>query len=144
MKENGQNLINKNIPAIVLLLLLLPILFYYYSMTRPHRIHAIKVKQKAQFNALQAGIELFNNENDGYPPSEALDPSGQPYCGAMKLCEAMMGRDMLGFHTDSVFGADGMDATNTKQLYPIPPSEDYLKYRVAPLLQDDRFGNPSG
>ena len=57
------------------------------------RIYAQKVKQMAQFNSMQSAIELFSNENDGYPPSGALDGAGPPYCGAMKLCEAMMGRD---------------------------------------------------
>jgi len=99
------------------------------------RKYATKVKQKAQFNAIQASIELFNNENDGYPPSTALDGVGQPYCGAMKLCEAMMGRDLLGFHPDSVFRADGLDATGTRQLYPIPPSTNNLGTRLGPLLQ---------
>ena len=47
-------------------------------------------------------IELFNNEFDGYPPSDANDPAGRPYCGAMKLAEALMGQDLLGFHTRSV------------------------------------------
>ncbi|NQT03100.1 MAG: hypothetical protein HQ580_13815 [Planctomycetes bacterium] len=93
--------------------------------------------QKVQFNSIQAGIELFNNENNGYPPSEALDPNGQPYCGAMKLCEAMMGRDMLGFHPDSVFRADGMDATNTRQLYPVNPQTDNTNARIGPILQDE-------
>jgi prepilin-type N-terminal cleavage/methylation domain-containing protein len=99
------------------------------------RRFATKVKQKAQFNAIQASIELFNSENDGYPPSTALDGVGQPYCGAMKLCEAMMGRDLLGFHPDSAFRADGLDATGTRQLYPIPPSTDNLGNRLGPLLQ---------
>jgi hypothetical protein len=133
MKENGQNLKNKNIPAIILLLLLLPILFYYYSMTRPHRIYAIKVKQKAQLHGISAGIELFNARNNGYPPSEALDPTGQPCCGAMKLCEAVMGRDLLGFHPDSVFRADGMDTTGTNNIY--LSTEENLKVRLGPLLQ---------
>jgi prepilin-type N-terminal cleavage/methylation domain-containing protein len=99
------------------------------------RKYATKVKQKAQFNAIQASIELFNNENDGYPPSTAVDGIGQPYCGAMKLCEAMMGRDLLGFHPDSVFRADGMDSTGTRQLYPVPPTTQNLTARLGPLLQ---------
>ena len=122
---------------IIISILLLSTLFYFWIITHPSRRYSIKVKQKAQFNSIQAAIELFNNENDGYPPSEALGPNGQPYCGAMKLCEAMMGRDLLGFHPDSVFRADGMDATNTKPVYPMPPSMDNLKERLGPLLQDD-------
>ncbi|NQT01755.1 MAG: type II secretion system protein [Planctomycetes bacterium] len=99
------------------------------------RRYAKKVKQMAQFNSIQAAIELFSNENDGYPPSGAFDGVGQSYCGAMKLCEAMMGRDLLGFHPDSVFRADGMDATNTRQIYPVPPTTQNLQARMGTLLQ---------
>jgi len=97
------------------------------------RIYAQKVKQMAQFNSMQSAIELFSNENDGYPPSGALDGAGQPYCGAMKLCEAMMGRDLLGFHPDSVFRADGMDATGTRPIY--LPTQNNVKARMGTLLQ---------
>jgi len=99
------------------------------------RRYAKKVKQMAQFNSINASIELFSNENDGYPPSGAFDGVGQPYCGAMKLCEAMMGQDLLGFHPDSVFRADGMDATSTRQLYPVNPTTQNLKARMGTLLQ---------
>jgi len=97
------------------------------------RKYAQKVKQMAQFNSMQSAIELFNNEHDGYPPSGALDGAGQPYGGAMKLCEAMMGRDLLGFHPDSAFRADGMDAAGIRQVY--LPTEDNLRTRIGPFLQ---------
>jgi type II secretory pathway pseudopilin PulG len=88
------------------------------------RRFATDVKQRAQLHSMDAAIELFNSEFNGYPPSGALDPVGQNYCGAMKLCEALMGQDLLGFHTNSVFRADGKDATGTTFLY--PPSFDAL------------------
>jgi type II secretory pathway pseudopilin PulG len=97
------------------------------------RKFAQKVKQMAQLHSIEAAIELFNNENDGYPPSAALDGAGQPYCGAMKLCEAMMGRDLLGFHPDSAFRADGMDNAGIKNIY--SPTDDNLKARLGPYLQ---------
>jgi len=97
------------------------------------KIYAKKVKQMAQFHSIEAAIELFNNENDGYPPSGALDGANQPYCGAMKLCEAMMGRDLLGFHPDSVFRADGLDAAGVRDIY--LPTPDNLKARMGTLLQ---------
>jgi prepilin-type N-terminal cleavage/methylation domain-containing protein len=99
------------------------------------RRFATEVKQKAQFNSIQAAIELFNSKQDGYPDSGALDGVGQPYCGAMKLSEAMMGRDLLGFHPDSVFRADGMDSTNTRQIYPVPPTTNNVSARLGTLLQ---------
>jgi len=97
------------------------------------RKYAKKVKQMAQFHSIEAAVELFSNENDGYPPSGALDGAGQPYCGAMKLCEAMMGRDLLGFHPDSVFRADGLDAAGVRNIY--LPTQNNLKARMGTLLQ---------
>jgi len=99
------------------------------------RKYAQKVKQMAQFNSMQSAIELFNNENDGYPPSGALDGAGQPYGGAMKLCEAMMGRDLLGFHPDSAFRADGMDVSGTRDIY--LSTRENLNARLGPFLQLD-------
>lgn len=80
------------------------------------RRFAKKLTQKNQLRIVGIGIEFFNNEWDGYPPSGAFDGNGQEYCGAMKLAEAMVGKDLLGFHPDSAFSADGMDATG-RQLY---------------------------
>jgi len=70
------------------------------------RRYAKGVKQKAQFHSIGIALELFNAEWDGYPPSEALGGAGNPYCGAMKLAEAMVGKDMCGFNPDSDFTAD--------------------------------------
>jgi type II secretory pathway pseudopilin PulG len=95
------------------------------------RIFAKEVKQKAQFHSIEAALELFNNEFDGFPESGALDPTGADYCGAMKLCEAMMGQDMLGFHSNAVFRRDGRDATGTIFLY--DPTAD-LTARKGPYL----------
>lgn len=81
------------------------------------RRYALYVKQKAQLRSMDAAIELFNNENGGYPNSDALDSAGLPYCGAMKLCEALMGQDLLGFHANSLFRRDGFDAS-ARPLYP--------------------------
>jgi type II secretory pathway pseudopilin PulG len=100
------------------------------------------VQQKAQFNAINAAVELFSNEFDGYPPSTALDPMNQPYCGAMKLCEALMGQDLLGFHSNGVFRRDTLDAAGKITLYPpnidaLSPAlrDNNLKARKGPFLQ---------
>jgi type II secretory pathway pseudopilin PulG len=74
--------------------------------------YAKRVKQKAQFHSIGIAIDFFNTEWDGYPPSEALDGAGRPYCGAMKLAEAMVGKDLWGFNPDSVFAAGN----------PVPPA----------------------
>jgi type II secretory pathway pseudopilin PulG len=86
--------------------------------------YATDVRQKAQLHSMDAAIELFNSEFDGYPPSTALDSMNQVYCGSMKLCEALMGQDLLGFHTNSVFRRDGLDAAAKTLLY--PPNIDTL------------------
>jgi len=104
------------------------------------RKFAWEVKQKAQFHSIDAAIELFNTEFSGYPDSgeRGTEPNGRPYCGAMKLCEAMMGRDLMGFHPDSTFRSDGSDGI--KQLYPDANSvsaevyRDNLSIRKGPYL----------
>jgi len=100
------------------------------------RRYAMYVKQKAMLHSMDAAIELFNNEYGGYPPSSAMDesPTPVPYCGAMKLCEALMGQDLLGFHSISVFRANGLDATGTIPLYPPLPTQDNLRARKGPYL----------
>jgi type II secretory pathway pseudopilin PulG len=96
---------------------------------------ATKVKQQAQLHSIGTAIELFSNEFGGYPPSGALDETGQPYCGAMKMTEALMGKDLLGFHSNSVFRRDGRDVTGTVQLYPPNPPRANLSARQGPYIQ---------
>ncbi|UCD49068.1 MAG: hypothetical protein JSW27_16225 [Phycisphaerales bacterium] len=85
---------------------------------RPHRHYAYQVKQVAQLHSVSTALELHSNELGDYPPSEANDPTGVPYCGALKLCEAVMGQDFFGFHSNSAFRADGRDAMGAIDLYP--------------------------
>ena len=85
---------------VILLSLLVP------ALNRVRR-YAMDLKQKAQLHGITTALEMFNNEMNGYPPSGALDTRGQNYCGAMKLCEAMLGWDLMGFHPRSVFNRDG-------------------------------------
>jgi len=90
--------------------------------------YAYEVKQKAQLKSIDTAVELFNSEFDGYPDSIATDPTGVEYCGAMKLCEAVMGQDLQGFHPDSIFRSDGTDGI-TKILYPDAANVNPLAYR---------------
>jgi type II secretory pathway pseudopilin PulG len=78
--------------------------------------YAHGVKQRAQLKSIATAIELFNSEFDGYPDSSAMGPDGMAYSGAMKLCEAVMGQDLMGYHPDSIFRGDGSDGTTL--LYP--------------------------
>jgi len=91
-----------------------------------------KLSQISQLHIIEIALEFFNSENNYYPPSDALDPNAHPYCGAMKLCEAMLGRDLCGFHPDSVFRSDGTDATGKEKLYSQDPNN--LKSRKDPYL----------
>jgi hypothetical protein len=84
---------------------------------------------------MEAGLELFNVEFNHYPPSDANDGGRLPYCGAMKLAEALMGQDLLGFHPRSAFRADGLDPNTHLPLYPADaPSVEGLKARIGPFL----------
>ncbi len=80
------------------------------------RKFAKEVRQEAQFNSINVAIELFNSEFDGFPDSGAEGTDGELYCGAMKLGEAMVGQDLMGFHLDSIFRSDGTDYSG-KSLY---------------------------
>ncbi len=99
---------------------------------------AREVKQRAQFHSIDVAMEMFEKETGEYPPSGENDADGAPYCGAMKLAEAMVGQDLLGFHRDSGFRADFMDPSNTKDLYGYPgktPLPEDLKGRLGPYLE---------
>ncbi|MFZ0033672.1 MAG: type II secretion system protein [Sedimentisphaerales bacterium] len=106
--------------------------------------YAKEVKQKALFHSIDAAMELFNSDWEGYPPSSAKDEIGDDYCGAMKLCEALVGQDLMGFHPNSRFRADCTDGAG-HQLYDNPPTgtaldpntRDNLKARKGPYLQTE-------
>lgn len=90
---------------------------------------ATKVKQRNQFHSIDVALEIFHAEHDGYPDSDELDEAGVPYCGALRLCEAMLGQDLLGFHPDSRFRADGMGGVPPVDLYPPNPFTANLRAR---------------
>ncbi len=85
--------------------------------------YATNVKQKAQFHSIEAAVELFDSQFGGYPDS-TFSPSGttgpRAYCGAEKLAEAMMGRDLMGFHPDSIFRSDGTNGLTPAQFLYTP------------------------
>jgi type II secretory pathway pseudopilin PulG len=82
------------------------------------RRYASDVKQKAQFHSIDAALELFKNEFEVYPDSSTAgqapdkDEAGADYPGAARLCEAMVGQDLLGFNPNSHFRSDCTDGTN--------------------------------
>lgn len=126
----------KGSAAEILIVLLIIFLFVaHLVLTRTPLRRPIKVRQVAQLRSLYTALELSSHERDGYPPSEANDPTGAPYCGAMKLAEALMGRDLLGFHPNSTFRADGLDPYGEAVLYPVDPSKDNLGLREGPYIE---------
>jgi len=86
--------------------------------------YAFVVKQEAQLQSIDTAIDLFHDDFQKYPPSDAKDEAGVDYCGAMKLAEAVMGKDLLGYREDSIFRSDGTDGAG-KVLYP-GNSGDYI------------------
>ncbi len=95
----------------VLLALLIPAL----SMVEKK---AKEVKQRAQFHAIEVGLEAFRSDWGDYPPSEYTARFGvqgdiSPFtCASQRLAEALIGRDGLGFHQDSEFRARGLADVN--------------------------------
>ena len=107
------------------------------------KIYAKTVNQKNQFHSIDVALELFKIEYEDYPPSDQFDDAATAYCGAMRLTEAVVGQDLLGFHPDSVFRADLTDGTTL--LYDFDPTittddpdQANIKSRKGPYLQVDR------
>lgn len=119
----------------VLLLVLLVLVSVHWYMSHQIIVDKWDNRQVTQLRSIEAALELFSNEFDGFPPSDANDPTGAPYCGAMKLAEAVMGKDLIGFHSRSVFRADGLDPNGGIALYPEGPDKENLGARKGPYLQ---------
>ena len=102
----------------ILIGLLVPVLANVKEM-------AAILRQKAQFAAIEIGLEAFNNDFGDYPNSERFG-GGVQCCGAQKLAEAMVGLDGYGFHKESTFRYDGYDSADIvtrKLLYDIYPDD---------------------
>lgn len=72
---------------------------------------AKETKQKAQLSTIELALAAFKNDYGDYPPSNwtPAELTGD-YCGAQKLSEALLGWDLLGFHPNSAWRSDGLDA----------------------------------
>jgi len=146
IRRRGQVSENKTGFTIVELLTVMSIIVILIGLLVPAlnmaKRYATDVKQQAQFHGIAVAMQLFSSEFEGYPDSDYLDDAAFPqqYPGATRLCEAMVGQDLLGFHRDSRFRADCTDGANP--LYdnppeilgsPVPP--DNLQARKGPYLQ---------
>lgn len=132
--------------TIVELLTVMSIIIIIMSILVPAlsgaRKFAANVRQKAQFYEISKGLEDFEKGHDFYPDSDAYDVNGQAYCGAMRLCEAMMGQDGMGFHPDSGFNADaGQDTQTSLRKYPFSlcnlPTANYTPDEITNLRYRD-------
>ena len=95
--------------TIIELLTVMSIIVILFGLLMPAmtlvKTYSKTVKQQAQFHAIDAGLQMYHDDFQGYPPSDAMDRSndGMPengdksYPGACKLAEALVGRDLLGF-----------------------------------------------
>jgi len=72
---------------------------------------AKNVKQAGQFTAIEIGLTAFKTDYGDYPPSYYGHATLTGiYCGSQKLTEALLGWDLVGFHPDSDWRWDGLDA----------------------------------
>jgi type II secretory pathway pseudopilin PulG len=99
---------------------------------------AKETKQKAQLTSIELGLAAFKSDYGDYPPSSWANPniagSRMDYCGAQKLAEALLGWDLLGFHPDSAWRADGLDRNGG------PTTYDPLKVNPTAQTLDKRKG----
>jgi hypothetical protein len=114
---------------LILFVVLLLVVVVHIS-TRSVVRYETPLRQKAQLASIGDALELFDNQFGGYPPSGANDVAGSPYCGAMKLAEAMVGQDWLGFHRKSAFRVNGLDPNSLASLY----TTKTVPERVGPFL----------
>jgi type II secretory pathway pseudopilin PulG len=100
----------------ILVALLIPALTTVRKMAK-------EAQQKAQFTTIELALTAFRNDYGEYPPSHGNDYSSDPptpeyfYCGAQTLAEALVGWDLMGFHPNSAWRADGKDKDNGDTSY---------------------------
>ncbi len=121
----------RNIVALVIFVVLAYLLCVPSVPSPRSRRYALRVKQNKQLYSIDAAVESFSKEFNGYPPSGAADDANRAYGGAMKLTEAVIGRDLLGFHPLSRFRQDGRDPNGGRFLY----ESENMAERKGPYLQ---------
>ncbi len=130
--------------AVAIVIMLLGLLMPALSLVRKL---ANQTKQKAQIGSIEIALNMYKNDFGQYPPSHgwkttASDHNDYHYSGAQTLAEALVGYDLLGVHSDSVFRADGKDnSTPTNQiLYPSDPNKTNLSKRKGPYIDRTNVG----
>lgn len=140
--------------TIIEILVVVGIIAMLVGMLLPavHKVQTMakETKQRAQFTAIELGLAAFKNDFGDYPPSSWWNPAPgmggrQDYCGAQKLVEALLGWDLLGFHPDSAWRADGLDRNNGPTTYdplnsnPAKPSLSQRKDRYIEMEMANAF-----
>ncbi len=99
------------------------------------RDYSKEIQQKAQFHAIEAGLEMYKAKFGSYPPSNDnsdpinVDPDDPtPYAGANKLAEAIVGLDMLGVHFNTDFRSDGLNTRDDGS--GLGTTQDYAVYHA--------------
>ena len=128
--------------TIIELLIVLGIIALLVGLLLP-AVSAVKkmakeTKQKAQFATIELALEAFKNDYGDYPPS---DRSRAPfiYAGSQKLAEALLGWDLLGFHPNSAWRADGLDVGGGPGTYDPAQTRD-INGDGSPDTFDERKG----
>ncbi|MFC1676849.1 type II secretion system protein [Planctomycetota bacterium] len=98
------------------------------------RTMARETKQRAQFAAIGQGLIAFRTDFGDYPESllDQTTTPGEFYEGGQKLAEALVGWDLLGFHPDSEWQANG-EYENGDTLY--DNTVENLQDRKGPYLE---------
>jgi len=130
--------------VLVIIAILVGLLIPAMSMVR--RI-AKETAQKHQLTTIDMALMAFKNDYGDYPPSEwrPAPPPPEDYCGAQKLAEALLGWDLMGFHPDSAWRADGYDGLTPSGPWTYDPDKvrdnnidgvpDTLEERRGPYLE---------
>jgi prepilin-type N-terminal cleavage/methylation domain-containing protein len=98
------------------------------------RRFARETKQRAQLTTMDLALTAFRDERGEYPPSEYEGLLFPDYCGAQKLAEALLGWDLMGFHPDSEWQADGYNIDDSYFFYDPTNAYDMGKRR-GPYLE---------
>ena len=125
---------------IILIALLVP------GLNRVRKL-AKDLTQKVAFYDIEKALADYRNDHqDEFPDSNALDfdTPRKPYCGAMKLCEALVGQDGMGYHQDSKLRAiPGLDSDGDP-MYPfdlcaLRSPDNYLPVHIRSIKKRTRY-----
>ena len=126
--------------AVAVILVLVSLIIPALNMVKES---AGMARQRAQFHSIDIALEAFRADDGDYPPSGDDVLNDEAYPGAMKLAEALIGRDGFGFHPRSEFRYDGRADLNgdgdyddpCELVYPDPPVDENLSARRGPYLE---------